>query len=154
MLLGNLFQKWRDKGRKDKMVHWSKARNLETWSEEVQTQLHTYIHTPHTHTVTDVFLFWLIALPCTFHLQNIMKNKYVHLLRKAETADNPQSWRWALHICLLIALHYSSSQQLLWRAAVVVRSDTYHKEEEWEFNVLLASLLLVIRMCHGAQQLL
>lgn len=45
------------------------------------------------------------------------------------------------------------SQQLLWRAAVVVRNDTFHKEEEWELNVLLASLLLVIQICHRVHTL-
>lgn len=33
--------------------------------------------------------------------------------------------------------------------AAVVRGDTFHEEEERELNALLASLLLVIQICHA-----
>lgn len=35
-----------------------------------------------------------------------MKNKYVRLLRRSETADNPEGRRWALHIPLLVRVDH------------------------------------------------
>lgn len=95
--------------RKEKMTHWGAEEELShvTWKTHTHTQsvTHTYPHT--SNTLTAVFLFWLIALRCTFHLQNIMKNKYVHLLRKTSTANNPASRRRALYISPLISFFFA-----------------------------------------------
>lgn len=91
-------------------------------------------------TVAAVFPFWLIALRCTFHLQSIMKNKYVYLLRKTETADNPESWRWALHISLLVGIYYFffrnnylDEQQLLYAMTCFIKK----RNESWMCSWLL-----------------
>lgn len=86
-----------------------KQRGAERRHLRTHSHIHTLSHTHPTHTLTStaVFLFWLIALRCTFHLQNIMKNKYIHLSRGTDAADNPESWRRAPRTPLLARVYYS-----------------------------------------------
>lgn len=50
-------------------------------------------------------------------------------------------------------VYYCFSATIIRRAAVVVSNDTFHKEQEWDSNLLLAPILRFIQTCHAVHRL-